>query len=253
MTTLVSAITIAALLMMASLGEAADPKDSSLVLYLPFDDNGGDIAKDYSQYGNDGALNGAPKWGDGKFDGALQFDGAKDFVQVPHADILSVDEEVTVMAWITTERHGGPGNYQGIVAKSNGPRSYSLYIESGGGLHFSTAGTGTVSTTKVPLDEWLHVAAMVVDGTHKYYINGEPAGQGGGGIKLPGLADTQDVLVGKTWEGTREFLGMIDEVRIWNRALDEDEVRKEMGIGSEAAVNPSGKLSATWGKIKSIY
>jgi hypothetical protein len=223
------------------------------VLYLPFDDDGGDVAKDHSQYGNDGDLNGAPKWVEGKFEGALQFDGTEDFVQVPHADILSVDEEVTVMAWINTERHGGPGNYQGIVAKSNGPRSYSLYIESGGGLHFSTAGVGTVSTTKVPLDEWLHVAAMVVDGIHKYYINGEPAGQGGGGIKLPGLADTQDVLVGKTWEGTREFLGMIDEVRIWNRALDENEVRKEMGIGQAAAVNQSGKLSATWGSIKSIY
>jgi hypothetical protein len=239
--------------MIGSLGEAADPKDSSLVLYLPFDDDGGDVAKDHSQYGNDGDLNGPPKWVDGKFDGALQFDGAKDFVQVPHADILSVDEEVTVMAWINTERHGGPGNYQGIVAKSNGPRSYSLYIESGGGLHFSTAGVGTVSTTKVPLDEWLHVAAMVVDGTHKYYINGEPAGQGGAGIKLPGLSDKDDVLVGKTWEGTREFLGLIDEVRIWNRALDEDEVRKEMDIGISTAVNPSGKLGATWGSIKSMY
>jgi hypothetical protein len=94
---------------------------------------------------------------------------------------------------------------------------------------------------------------MVVDGMHKYYINGEPAGQGGGGIKLPGLSDTQDVLVGKTWEGTREFLGMIDEVRIWNRALNEDEIRTEMDIGIEAAVNPSGKLSDTWGKIKSLY
>ena len=252
MNTLVSAITIAALLMMTSLGEAADPKDSSLVLYLPFDDDGGDVAKDQSQYGNDGALNGAPEWVDGKFEGALQFDGVKDFVQVPHADILSVDEEVTVMAWINTERHGGPGGYQGIVAKSNATRSYSLYIESGGGLHFSTAGIGTVSTTKVTLNEWLHVAAMVVDGTHKYYINGEPAGQGGAGINLPGLADTDDVLVGKTWEGTREFLGMIDEVRIWNRALDEDEIRKEMRIGSETAVHPSGKLSATWGNIKSM-
>ena len=62
-----------------------------------------------------------------------------------------------------------------------------------------------------------------------------------------------DVLVGKTWEGTREFLGMIDEVRIWNRALDEDEVNKEMGIGISAAVHPSGKLGATWGSIKSMY
>jgi hypothetical protein len=199
-------------------------------------------------------LNGDPEWVDGKFEGALQFDGTDDFVQVPHAEILCVDEEVTVMAWINTERHGGPGNYQGLVAKSNGPRSYSLYIESGGGLHFSTAGIGTVSTTKVPLNEWLHVAAIVVDGTHQYYINGEDAGKGGAGINLPGLSDTADVLVAKTWEGTREFLGMIDEVRIWNRALSQDEVKDEMDMGNKAAaVEPQRKLTTTWGSIRSMY
>jgi hypothetical protein len=48
-------------------------------------------------------------------------------------------------------------------------------------------------------------------------------------------------------------VGIIDEIRIWNRALDEDEIRTEMDIVIEAAVNPCGKSSATWGNIKRMY
>lgn len=250
--TLIAITTI--LVMMASIGEAADPEDASLILSLSFD-NAGEEAEDLSQYGNNGTLSGGPEWVDGKFEGALQFDGEDDFVEVPHAEILCVDEEVTVMAWINAERHTGPGGagWQGILSKSNSPRSYSFYTESGGGLHFSTAGTGSVSSA-VPLNEWVHVVAMVVEGSHQYYINGEDAGTGGGGINLPGTSDTATVLVGKTHEGNREFLGLIDEVRIWNRALTQDEVKEEMDMGSQSlAVDASGKLGATWGSIKSMY
>jgi hypothetical protein len=48
---------------------------------------------------------GEPKWVEGKFEGALWFDGVDDHVLVPHAEILCVEEEVTVMAWINTERY----------------------------------------------------------------------------------------------------------------------------------------------------
>ena len=75
--------------------------------------------------------------------------------------------------------------------------------------------------------------AQVDDGhnTHRYWVNGENAGEFGGKNAPPGKADTADVLVGRTHEGNREFLGLIDEVRIWNRALDEDEVIEQMESG----------------------
>lgn len=157
------------------------------------------------------------------------------------------------MAWINAERHLGPGGqrWQGILAKSNDPRSYSLYTEASQALHFGTAGVGTLSTGLVPLNEWVHVAAVVEGGQHKYYINGEPAGVSGSGIVLPGAADTANVVIGKTHEGSREFLGMIDEVRIWNRALDEDEIKGEMNKGGgETPVEPQSSLATTWGRMK---
>ncbi len=80
------------------------------------------------------------------------------------------------------------------------------------------------------------------------------AGTSGNKPKPPGNADTSAVFIGTTAEGAdRLFLGLIDEVRIWNRALSEDEIRTEMETGYQpgTAVDPRQKLSITWGTIKS--
>lgn len=239
----------------ASFAYAQNEPDESLILYFSFDELDGDNTIDHSRYENHGEMAGAPKHVDGKFGKALQLNGESDWVEVPHEDILTVDESVTVMAWINTERHQGPGGqrWQGIVAKSNGPRSYSFYTEFPSEcLHLSVGGAGSVCNGKVKLDEWQHVVAQVDDGTHRYWINGENVGEFPGKPPPPGKADTDSVLVGKTHEGQREFLGLIDEVRIWNRALDEDEVIEQMEIGyfEMFAVDPRAKLATTWGNLK---
>ena len=232
---------------------ATDLSDESLVLYFSFDELDGDTVIDHSQYGNDGTIAGAPEVVTGKFGDALKLNGQSDWVEVPHAEILTVDTDVTVMAWINAERHKGPNDerWQGIVAKGNGPRSYSFYTEFPSEcLHLSAGGSGSVCTGKVALNEWQHVVAHVEDGTHRYWLNGEAVGEFGGNNPLPGAADTADVLVGKTHESNREFLGLIDEVRIWNRALSEDEILAEMET-SLTPVEPLGKLSTTWAALKS--
>ena len=99
---------------------AADPSDDSLILYFSFDELDGDTVIDHSQYGNNGTIAGAPELVAGKFGNALKLNGESDWVEVPHADILTVDHGCYVMAWINAERSDG-------VAKGNGPRSYSFY------------------------------------------------------------------------------------------------------------------------------
>ncbi len=222
---------------------------AELVGWWRLDEGSGTIVTDLSEYGNDGTLQGDPQWVNGKFGKALQFNGVDEFVEIPHADILTVDNEVTVMAWINAERHGGPdaASWQGIISKSNSPRSYSLYTEASGALHFSTTSTvindyvGTLSSGQVPLNEWVHVAAIVVDGGHVYYINGEPAGTSGSDIVLPGTDDTSPVVIGRTGEGAgRSFLGIIDDVRIYNEALTQEEIRVIMqGAGMPYAFAPT--------------
>ena len=221
---------------LTNVAKAADP---DLIGWWRLDDGSGMTAADFSGNGNDGALQGNPQWVTGQVGGALQFNGVDEYVEVPHADILTVDNEVTIMAWINAERHTNPGeNWQGIMAKGN-PRSYSLYTEVGQSLHFSTGGVGTVSSMDVPLNEWVHVCAQVISGGHQYYINGEDAGTGGSGISLPGAADTATVLIGDARDGNREFLGMMDDVRIYSRALTQEEVQLAMsGEGVPQAFGP---------------
>ena len=237
----------------APFAHAADPSDESLILFFSFDELDGDTVTDLSQYGNDGTIAGSPELVAGKFGNALKLNGQTDWVEVPHADILTVDTNVTVMAWINAERHMGPNNqrWQGILSKGNSPRSYSFYTESPSEcLHLSAGGSGSVCEPQIPLNEWQHVVAQVEDGTHRYWLNGEHAGEFDGKNPLPGAADTASVLIGKTHEGNREFLGLIDEVRIWNRALSMEEVRVEMNTAA-TAVEPLGKLSTTWATLKS--
>ena len=235
---------------------AAEIEDDSLILYFSFDELDGDMTIDHSQYGNNGSIKGAPELVGGKFGKALKFNGTSDWIEVPHADILTVEESVTVMAWINAERHMGPDNqrWQGILAKGNSPRSYSFYTESPSECLHLSAGGGSVCTGKIALNEWQHVVGQVDDGTHRYWLNGEMVGEFGGKNALPGAADTSAVYVGTTDEGAnRLFLGLIDEVRIWNRALSEEEVMNEMDIGyiSETAVDPRDKVATTWGTLKS--
>ncbi len=241
----------------ATFANAAEESDDSLILYFSFDELDGDMTIDHSQYENDGSIKGAPALADGKFGKALKFNGTSDWIEVSHDPILTVETSVTVMAWINAERHMGPNNqrWQGIVAKGNSPRSYSFYTESPSEcLHLSAGGSGSTCQTKIPLNEWQHVVAQVDSGTHRFWLNGENIGESDGKNALPGAADTSVVYVGTTGEGAnRRFLGLIDEVRIWNRVLSEEEVIMEMKIGYNpgTAVDPRAKLATTWGTIKS--
>ena len=174
----------------APFAHAADPADDSLILYFSFDELDGDTVTDHSQYGNDGTIAGSPELVAGKFGNALKFNGQTDWVEVPHADILTVDTNVTIMAWINAERHMGPNEqqWQGILSKGNSPRSYSFYTESPSEcLHLSAGGSGSICEAKIPLNEWQHVVAQVEDGTHRYWLNGEHAGEFGekNGCRVP--------------------------------------------------------------------
>ena len=214
--------------------------DPNLVGWWKLDEGSGVNVLDSSGHGNHGTFTGNPQWTIGVDGDALEFDGVNDWVEVQHDATLTVDNEVTVMAWINTGRYIGPtgDDWQGIMAKGN-PRSYSLYTQVSGALHFSTAGVGTLSSTTIPLNEWVHVCAMVTGGAHQYYINGEDAGTGGSGIVLPGATDTATVRIGNARDANREFLGMIDDVRIYNKVLTQEEVQQAIRGDTTLAWDPS--------------
>lgn len=220
--------------------EAPFDAEPSLILYFSFDELSGNQAIDHSQYQNHGVLVGTPELVEGRFGKALKFNGESDWVEVPHDDSLAVDGDFTIMAWIHTPRHHGPSGaqWQGILAKSNNPRSYSFYTQADGHLHLSVdTYIGSSSDEKVELNEWQYVVAQVDKGWQRFWINGKNVGNILIDTPLPGKVDTAPVRIGNTHDDLppsapdRHFLGVIDEVRIYNRALSETEIIERMQTG----------------------
>ena len=222
-----------------------DTTDPSLILYVSFDELQGGQAVDHSLYGHRGTLRGSPTLAPGRFGQALELDGMRDFVEFPHDESLTVEDAMTVMAWIHTPRWAGDrSGWQGIVAKGNWMRSYSLYTYIEGQIHVSVnEWVGADSTATVPLNTWAHVAAQYANGEFRFWLNGVRSAPGffthspkWRHPMLPGRCDWHPVRIGNTHEGGRTFLGKIDEVRVFNRALTDEEIQAEMQSGLAEAV-----------------
>lgn len=112
---------------------------------------------------------------------------------------------------------------------------------------------------KTPLndDKWHYVVGVLGDKakTMKVYIDGvdetvimvlvQPDG-------TPANINTQDIHIGYNgFQDDHRFNGIIDEVRIYNRALDEKEIKQIMEAKG-LAVDTIGKLAITWGALKNI-
>jgi len=223
-----------------------------LVAYWAFDEESGDTASDSSGNGHDGALIGDPQWTEGYFGGALQFDQAGDEVNVPfHADLNQ--EVFTICAWANVET-GGTGHRAVVSSRDDGPqRGYIFYAEPGNTWQFWTGGGGwkSVQGPAVNLDEWDHLAGVYADGNQKFYVNGELVGERNDGALSvnPG----QEFLIGaganETANHNYRFKGIIDEVRLYDRALNADEIASVME-SNPTAVEAFGKIAVTWGQLK---
>ncbi|TKJ35783.1 MAG: hypothetical protein CEE38_14345 [Planctomycetes bacterium B3_Pla] len=231
---------VCSIFVLVSAGEV----QAELVGWWRFDEGSGTVVADSSAYGNDGTLNGDPKWIDGQVGGALDFDGSTNFVEIPHSESLAMTEQITIAAW-TNMRTDASGEML-IVSKggwqANTP--YELSEEAGSVIYwqfFDDAGRDDCAPDSPPVDEWHHIAATYDGTVFKCYIDGELADEWGYVGTIP--ENELQVMIGRRSTGGRFFNGMIDEVMIYNQALGEDEVRKIMmgvsGFGSARAPDPA--------------
>ena len=235
---------------------SADFSDG-LILYHAYDEGDGDVAEDLSGSDHDGKID-QPNWVDGKYKKALKFDGAGSgtFVTVESTEALNVNE-CTFMAWVHAEHWDGTRQ---IVGKSvhggcSGRGQYGLFSEGGSfKLRFETEGGRSDIVTNLPdTKKWLHVAFTNDGSTGKIYIDGKVVQEG----NVPGKLKTNDDPLRISQDCDRPnnvFAGMIDEVRLWNRSLSENDINKfkDQGVDGALAVTPSGKLSTTWGYLKRV-
>ncbi len=205
----------------------------------------GDTVKDVSGNGNDAKIIGKLTSVDGVIDECLEFNRvSSSYVEIP---ALGAWEQVSIECWAYTVDLGH--SYQGIV---------STWAWTAGKVHFKFESNqiqvgkndGVKITFGAEIDTWYHIiyTTDTVANENKLYVDGELVAEGASG----GTPENMDERrIGSEHDG-RYLEGMIDEVRIYDRVLDEDEVAQNFEVKSnELAVEPAGKLATSWGKIKS--
>ena len=222
-----------------------------LVSYWTLDkaDIKGGVVKDI-QDGNDGAIKGNPKEVEGKIKEALSFDGAADHIVAPSNDNLNFGTgDFTVCAWAkTTATTGRWAQRQDIAGKGDPSVSgYALSADSNMAF-FWIGGAGEVPG-KSPINDgsWHYLVGVRKSSDCFLYVDGKQEGKS---TNSENVSTTIDCIIAKhPTKSESYFAGAIDEIRIYNRALSEDEVKQNFEAKA-TAVDFAGKMSLTWGKIK---
>jgi PGF-CTERM protein/uncharacterized repeat protein (TIGR01451 family) len=197
--------------------------DYGLVAEWHFDEGSGSVVKDSSGYGNDGVIRGA-KWTEGKFGSALSFDGYDDYVEVLDSDSLDIIGDLTLVAWVKTSKDG-----EQIIAFGDSVHGLTGYLwmigqSTAGRQSFHSSGNRQWGKSDSTVNDgtWHHVAVVLSDTTATFYKDGNPDGSM---TSAAPVSHTGVRYIGTGSNLAADFNGIIDEVRIYNRALTADEIK----------------------------
>lgn len=230
-----------------------------LILYLPFDSSD-DEATDQSSYGNDGTVSGA-SWtseSGAPSGGAYSFDGVNDYIEVDLVTTIADEEstntlvgaDLTIMALVKPMSFNDGEEDCPVVSKwdddsMSSDRSWQVLVDG------TTSGyKGTVysywsmdgvnhrsirSDSKLKTNEWKHIAVVIQTGSSDVYFDGKLNKSSTTGSYGSFFDGTRPLYIGAAEGdvGNIYFHGLIDEVRIYSRALTSSEIKnlaEEAGI-----------------------
>ena len=222
--------------------------DPGLVGQWKMDEGSGAIAKDASGWGNHATLIGSPTWSPSPKELAINFDGSTSYGVVSDQWALDPTTSLTLSAWIKPEAQGSldiisratAGSLDGYalsLTPSNAPTNPRTVV-----MQLNEASSGNTyrvnSTTQYPTNgsTWMHVAATYDGTAMRMYINGEEERSELGPPSI--AANLVNVGIGAQANGARKFRGLMDDVRIYRRALSAVEI-------TELAKVPFGDLVIT--------
>jgi hypothetical protein len=259
-------ISLVVVLSMAG-GASAD-----LVAHWSFDEGSGTVAHDASGNGHDGSFEGSPQWTSPGWNGigwCLQFGGDNDRLTVESFDLTG--SGITLAAWINvttfqddarliskSEGSGTPDHYWAMILSGNGENNleFRLRTDTGGTSRYSAPDTHDLQT-----DEWTHIALTwdASDQFMRFYKNGEEIfsqSKAGGAVgtnpDVKIAIGNQSASVADAAGRIRPFGGLIDNVVVYDRALDKEELEAVMsglkGIPYARKPDPANgsMLTSTW-------
>jgi hypothetical protein len=245
----------------------APPAD--MVGWWPGDGTAHDIAGT-----NHGTMNLGATYEPGLVAQGFSFDGSEGYMRIADHPSLDTPEGFTVDAWIHPRATGGP---QVIASKWDDPNeqwswifklhndgSGRLRIEISRGDHNALGDLG--GTTVLPVGAWSHVAATYDRETSqlRLYVNGNLDAQGAAQFPDTEVNSSEaDVLIGavsgQTTPPSEYFLGLIDELELFSRALTASEIRAVYLAGAEGKCkNPvanagRGQIFAVDGGLRGVF
>ena len=218
---------------------------SGLVAAYGFEEASGTSVNDGSGNGNTGAVN-AATWATGKYGGALSFNGSSSYVDLGNPSALNLTGSMTLSAWVMAT--STPPDDGQIIAKSDNVSGWQLKTTADTGVEtfgvaVSPDGTSHVqrySQTVRALNTWYYVAGVYNASaqTLDIYVNGAlDNGTLKGTVPASQFDSSVNVNIGAR-SGGFYFNGLIDEVRIYNRALSAAEIQSDMASPVVPSVRP---------------
>jgi chitodextrinase len=227
---------------------------SGPVGWWKFDETSGTTASDSSGNNNTGTLVNGPVWTTGKIGGALSFDGVNDYVSFsPNIPFSTDANSMSISVWFKTSGAGV------IISDQNsGETQFDplIYIQSTGILHAGGYNNGycssLVSSGVVNDNNW-HFAVLTISNsapqTQSLYLDEQFISSNEGTMSGVGGTNYWKIGTGYTagcWPngngGLYYFNGLIDDVRLYNRALSAGEVQALYNAGTDTTppAPPSG-------------
>ncbi len=194
-----------------------------LVLDMRFDDDPADGVLDSSAYGNDGICDSPVLVG-----GAYDFDGTDDYVDCGNDSSLNLTDSLTISAWINPRTFGQNG-WGRIVDKGDRTTGYSFFVDKRTqGITYVIYGGILVpsNSNTVTLNQWQHVAVVYdqSSSTVTFYVDGQQAGSAVYATSPVDSANSPLVVGIRGSDFRRAFDGLIDELKVYNTALSQNEI-----------------------------
>jgi len=180
---------------------------------------------------------------------SVSFDGTDDYLTMGDVTILDGQDTFTISTWFNVDTFPASGYRILFISKDE---AYELYMKiSGLGLpyFYLRLNNGSVSNTdtvSLSTDTWYHIAAVHNSGGTDIYLNGSALAEGLGSQTTINNTSTPLTLGSRAGSYTYAFTGLIDEVAIFDEALDSSAIAAIYNSGTPTDLSGESNLVGYW-------
>ncbi len=202
-------------------GSSSIAAHDKLVGYWRFEekvDGSGGTVRDWSGNGNSGTTRGGVQTAAGGFipqSNAYSLDGVNDYIDIPN---MTFGSTITASAWVNLDERPSPGNYGEVLIWSGG--EYPITIWEDGSIDYYDGSRAESRNLTWQPGKWYHIAVAADNGAVTLYRNGA-------NVTYDRTSSGGQIRATKIGANNNFYPMDIDEVRVYNKSLSQQEIRSE--------------------------